>query len=142
MKIVNSLHLPKTFFELPCTYRELCDIHLPRPIHDSYDYQETVAIAGLFAGFEEKMTEDQRDYFDLLSNVIADYDSIESSQPSAKKRLSHLLEESGTSASRLASILGLERSVGIRIVNGERNLTVEHVKKLSRHFKLEPSFFI
>ena len=142
MKTIHSLKLAKIFLELPSTYRELCDIHLPRPIHDSCDYKETVAVADLFAGFEEKMNQDQKDYFDLLSNVIADYEAIEPSQPSVRKRLSHLLEESQISASKLASILGLERSVGVRLVNGERNLTLEHVKKLSHYFKLNPSFFI
>jgi len=132
----------KTFSQLPRTYHELCMMHLPRPIHDSYDYKDTLAIADLFAGFEKKMNEDQHDYFDLLCNVIEDYEATDAPRLSLKKRLAHLLQESEVSASKLASILGLERSVGVRIVNGDRNLTIEHVRKLSRYFKLEPGFFI
>lgn len=142
MKTINIKKKNLTFAQLPDSYRELCMLHLPRPIHDSYDYKETVAIADVFAGFEESMNEDQRDYFDLLVSVIADYETVESPKVSAKERLRHLLTESGISASKLAGILGLERSVGVRVVNGDRNLTLEHVRKLSRHFKLEPGFFI
>lgn len=143
MKTLHSIsNRPIAFSQLPQTYQELCTLHLPRPIHDHHHYQETTAIADLFAGFEEKMNEDQHDYFEILCGLIEEYEAIHSPRVSAKKRLKHLLEESNTSASKLASILDLERSVGVRIVNGERNLTLEHVRKLSRYFKLEPGFFI
>ena len=142
MKTINTIKKNLTFPQLPLSYQALCMMHLPRPIHDSYDYKSTVALADLFAGFEEKMNEDQRDYFDLLSSIIADYESIKVPKLSAKERFKHLLDESGISAGKLASILGLERSVGIRIVNGDRNLTLEHVRNLSKHFGLDVGFFI
>ncbi|HLB33648.1 MAG: hypothetical protein A3F67_12160 [Verrucomicrobia bacterium RIFCSPHIGHO2_12_FULL_41_10] len=130
-----------TFDQLPQSYEALCMLHLPRPIHDRYDYKDTVMMADQFAGFEEKMNEDQHDYFDLLSGLIADYEAIESPKRTRQERLQHLLSESGISASKLAGILGLERSVGVRIVNGSRNLTLEHVCKLSKYFELDIGFF-
>ncbi|MFZ4115534.1 MAG: helix-turn-helix domain-containing protein [Chthoniobacterales bacterium] len=142
MKTINTVKKNLTFAQLPSSYQELCMLHLPRPIHDSYDYKVTVMLAGLLAGFEEKMNEDQRDYFDLLSTIIADYESVEVPKLSTKERFKHLLAESGMSASKLASILNLERSVGVRIVNGERNLTLEHVRNLSKYFGLDVGFFI
>ena len=142
MKTVTTSIKSLSFEKLPKSYQALCMLHLPRPIHDRYDYKETVAIADLLAGFEEKMNEDQRDYFDLLASLILDYEAVESPKRSPQERLKHLLDESGLSASKLAGILGLERSVGVRIVNGDRNLTLEHVRKLSKYFGLDIGFFV
>jgi hypothetical protein len=42
---------------------------LPRPIHETTGYENTVEIADVFVGFEDRMTEDQNHYFDLLCNL-------------------------------------------------------------------------
>ena len=142
MKTVLAETESLSFNQLPHSYEELCRLYLPRPIHDRYDYHAAVRITDVFAGFEENMNKDQRDYFDLLVTLIADYEEVKPPKRSPQERLQHLLSESGTSASGLARILGLERSVGVRIVNGERNLTLEHVRNLSKYFKVAPSFFV
>ena len=56
------------FAAAPKDYAALCRLHLPRPIHDQTEYHNTVEIAEVFAGFEEKMNADQTDYFDLLAH--------------------------------------------------------------------------
>jgi len=58
------------FADMPGDYEALCRLHLPRPIHDKADYENTVEVADAFAGFEEKMTAGQEDYFDLLCTLI------------------------------------------------------------------------
>ena len=60
----------KPFHSLPENYEDLCGMFLPRPIHGETDYQNTIEVADRFAGFEDLMTEDQNDYFDLLCNII------------------------------------------------------------------------
>ena len=69
----------------------LCPLHIikekflngaaaPRPIHDDVSYRNTVEIADVFAGFEDRMTADQNDYFDLLCQLIEKYD-VETVKP-------------------------------------------------------------
>ena len=48
----------------------------PRPIHDRVGYANTVEIADAFAGFEDRMSHDQSDYFYLLCSLIADYENV------------------------------------------------------------------
>jgi antitoxin component HigA of HigAB toxin-antitoxin module len=45
-------------------------------------------------------------------------------------------------ASDLARLLGVHVSMGSKILNGDRELTVEHLQKLSTQFKVYPSLFI
>ena len=58
------------FADLPRDYAALCRIHLPRPLRDKADYENTLEIAEAFAGFDSKMTRDQDDYFGLLCTLI------------------------------------------------------------------------
>jgi len=52
-----------------------------------------------------------------------------------------LLEEHGMSGADLSRLLGADRSLGVRILNGERNLTVEHAKKLAARFHVPLELF-
>ena len=58
------------FADMPKDYEALCRFHLPRPIRDKADYDNTVEAAEIFAGFEDEMSRDQDDYFDLLCSLI------------------------------------------------------------------------
>jgi hypothetical protein len=40
------------FAELPKEYRRLCDLYLPRPIHDKIGYENALELAEVMAGFE------------------------------------------------------------------------------------------
>lgn len=63
-----------TLRDLPADYAALCRFHLPRPIHDQADYENTAGIADAMAGFEEMMNADQNDYFDLLCRILEAWD--------------------------------------------------------------------
>ncbi len=45
-------------------------------------------------------------------------------------------------ASDLARLLGVHPSMGSKILNGDRMLTVEHLRKLSERFKVNPQVFM
>ena len=62
-------------------YAGLCRVFPPRPIHDDVSYRNTVEIADAFAGFEDRMTRDQNDYFDLLCDLIEQYETESSGPP-------------------------------------------------------------
>lgn len=135
----------KNFKDLPRDYQSLCKMHLPRPIHDQAAYENTLEIIEAFAGFEEAMNKDQGDYLDLLADLAGDYeDKIADKSPkdSAQERLKYLLENASWSGADLGRFLGLDATMGNKILRGERKLTLDHVRKLSAEFRLQAAYFI
>ena len=45
-------------------------------------------------------------------------------------------------AAGLARLLGLEASMGSKIMNGTRQLSAAHIRKLARHFALPADCFL
>lgn len=94
----------------------------------------------------ESLSDGQATYLETLVQLVQAYESthhaIDVSHMSALEALKHLLVEHGMSASNLAELLDVHTSMGSKILNGERSLTVEHIKKLSRRFRQSPEAFI
>jgi HTH-type transcriptional regulator / antitoxin HigA len=131
------------FSELPKDYTGLCRILIPRPIHDKSDYENVTEIADAMAG--HNLTPDQEDYFDLLCRLIEDYDK-EKNLPAPKisglDALRHLLEVNDMSATDLACLLNVHRTLGAMILRGERQLTLAHVRTLAKRFKVSADLFL
>jgi HTH-type transcriptional regulator/antitoxin HigA len=132
------------FADLPRDYAALCRIHLPRPIRDKEDYENTLEIAEALAGFESKMTADQADYFDLLCTLIETWETahVKWRKVSPLETLKHLLEEHQMSATDLSRLLGASRQLGPMILRGERAITADHARALGAHFGLSAGVFI
>jgi antitoxin component HigA of HigAB toxin-antitoxin module len=135
------------FADFPKDYRQLCDLHLPRPIHDQVGYENALEIAEAMAGFEQKFSRDQGDYFELVTDLILTYEEEhENGLPGKalpfRRRLQSLLDSASWSASDLGRFLGLDATMGNKIVRGERQLTAEHIRKLSTHFSLQAEYFL
>ena len=135
---------PKPFKSLPKSYGQLCDMFLPRPIHDQVGYANTVEIADMFAGFEDQMTDGQNDYFDLLCDLIEKYDQENVSIPKLKAvdLLRHLANEHALTGAKISSILGKSAPLGRMILRGERKITADHAVCLGKHFGLRADVFI
>jgi antitoxin component HigA of HigAB toxin-antitoxin module len=88
------------------------------------------------------MNADQTDYFDLLCNLIIDYEAVEAPVAVPLEILRHAMEEHGMNAADLSRLLGVHRTLGPKILNGERAITAEHARKLGRHFGLPAGTFI
>ncbi len=132
------------FAQMPKDYSGLCGLFLPRPIHDRVGYENTVEVADAFAGFEEQMTNDQSDYFDLLCDLIEKRDR-ETAKPSrlrALDLLKHLAHEHSLSGADFSRILGKATSLGPMILRGERKLTATHAVCLGKYFGLRPDIFL
>ena len=132
------------FKNLPKDYAGLCRLLLPRPIHDNVDYNNVSEITDAMVLWQDDFSEDQRDYFDLLSSLLEEYDAVNVKWPklSPRERLQHLLEENGLSAADLSRLLDGSRNLGAMILRGERNLTVDHIRRLAAHFKVGGQLFI
>ena len=142
---MNSTKLTwKNFATVPKTYEALCRAHLPRPIHDKIELESATEIVDFLAG--HNLNADQEDYLDLLSDLVAEYEEEHAPHRSRKLSglaiLAYLLEENGLNATDLSRSLGVDRTLGAKILRGERSLTIEHMKKLAHRFALEPGIFV
>lgn len=92
------------------------------------------------------LTKGQRLYLETLVQLVEIYEaqhhSIDTSDLGGIGLLKHLLEESDMNASGLARLLGVHPSMGSKILNGERSLTVNHIRRLADYFKVSPELFL
>ncbi len=130
------------FARLPKDYSGLCRLLMPRPIHDEVEFQNVAEITEAMAG--HKLGPDQEDYFDLLCRLIEDYekDRVVAPVVSGVESLQHLLNAHQRTAADLARLLGVHRTLGAMILRGERKLTLNHVRTLSRHFGVSADLFL
>jgi antitoxin component HigA of HigAB toxin-antitoxin module len=142
---MKQLKTVVAFSDLPRDYRKLCELSLPRPIHDKVGYENALEIVEAMAGFEDKFSRGQADYFELLTDLILAYEKIQENEHAElplKKRLATLLEATGWNASDLGRFLQLDATMGNKILRGERKLTAEHIRKLSMQFSLSADYFL
>jgi antitoxin component HigA of HigAB toxin-antitoxin module len=133
-----------SYADIPKTYRELCRHYLPRPIHDDAEDAEATAMMNALAVFTRLNTE-QRDYLDVLTEFVDEFDKGRKTQwpkISGLDALKHLLQERGMSAADLSRILDSSRNLGAMILRGERKMTLNHVRTLSKHFGVSANLFL
>jgi antitoxin component HigA of HigAB toxin-antitoxin module len=134
-----------TFATMPRDYAGLCAILTPRRVRDKADYDNTAEVAEVMAGFEEKFTPDQEDYFDTLCTLMEAYDAehVKLKKVNPLKLLQSLCEEHGISGAELSRILGAgSRRLGALVLGGEREVTAAHARALGAHFHLPAGMFI
>jgi HTH-type transcriptional regulator / antitoxin HigA len=132
-----------TFSSMPKTYNGLVSLLVPRPIHDRTSYENAVEVVHALAGF--KLNRDQDDYLELMAKIVEDYERETVPEPAPVRgieSLRFLLKENDLTADDLGSIIGVDRSIAYRILKGARNLTAEHIKKLSSRFAVSADLFL
>ena len=129
-----------THDDIPDRYAELVALLMPRPLHDDVDYRNALAVLDAMAGFE--MNADQQDYFEAIATFVEKYEAehhaIEQTKMKPAELLRSLMEEHGMSESDLGRLLG-DRSLGHRILTGQRELSKKHVRTLAEHFSVDPA---
>lgn len=129
-----------THDDIPERYEELVGLFMPRPLHDDVDYRNALTILDAMAGFE--LNPDQQDYFEAIATFVEKYEAdrhaIKSAKMTPPELLLSLMAEHDMSESDLGRLLG-DRSLGHRILSGERELSKTHIRKLAEHFSLNPA---
>jgi HTH-type transcriptional regulator / antitoxin HigA len=129
-----------THDDIPASYAELANLFMPRPLHDEVDYANAVAVLDAMAGFE--MNRDQEDYFEAVATFVERYEAQRQDKNERNltpvELLRSLMEEHNMSESDLGRLLG-DRSLGHRILTGERELSKTHIRILAEHFALNPA---
>ena len=126
-----------THDDIPASYAELAGLLMPRPLHDDVEYRNALAVLDAMAGFE--MNADQEDYFDAIATFVEKYEAthhaIDDPKMTPVELLRSLMDEHGMTESDLGRLLG-DRSLGHRILTGERELSKTHIRILAAHFSL------
>lgn len=122
--------------------RLLFDYYPLGPIHKEADYKKAIGAVDRLVGRE--LSGVQREYLESLSILISDYEGAhfgidEGMSPLEVVRF--LVEENGMTASELGMILG-DRSLGSRILRGERGLSKAHIRRLADRFCVSAALFI
>ncbi len=129
---------------MPKVYAKLSDRYPVRPIHSDAELNRAQHIVDLLAG-RSHLTRDQMDYLDAWATMVEAYEkrryASEYSKRSPIEMLKFLLKENGMCASDLGRLLG-SRQLGWKILNGKRNLSKAHIRKLAERFAVNASLFL
>ena len=127
---------------LPKTFSELCRLHLPRPINDGVEYENTAQVVDRLATLA-KLSVQQEEYLETLTILIEKYDRdnlAELAESDAIERLKRLMANREMSASDMGRVLG-NRSLGPAILRGDRAISKANAVKLGAYFKISPAAF-
>jgi HTH-type transcriptional regulator / antitoxin HigA len=130
---------------LPSTFEELHTMHQLRPIRDEVDYDNAVEMLDRLAVLDRR-TPDQEDYLETLAALVGRYDdehyAEDLTQLSPLDSLKYLMERHEMNGSQLGDLLGGNRSLGGKILRGERQLSKAHIRTLAERFKVSPALFL
>jgi HTH-type transcriptional regulator/antitoxin HigA len=130
--------------DIPKTYDQLLAMHPLRPIHNDVELEHATAMIDILAG--HALNADQADYLDVLSTLVEAYEnthySLNDPTICGLDALQALLDEHGMNAADLARLLGVHRSMGSKLLKGERALTARHLQMLSERFKVSTDLFL
>ena len=94
---------------------------------------------------EENLTEEERDRLDIFSTLMESYEeehyNFDLPEMSSVELLRRIINLNGMSESDLGRLLG-DRTLGHKILNGDRQLSKTHIKILSEYFKINAKAFL
>lgn len=113
----------------------------PEVIRDEQQNEAYVKMLEGLAG-KEKLTPGEEKFAKLLTLLIEDFESkhYQLGNAGPVDVIRHLLEENNLRQKDLAGIFGTE-SIVSEVLSGKRNLTTEHIKRLSDRFGVSPAVF-
>jgi antitoxin component HigA of HigAB toxin-antitoxin module len=116
-------------------------MHPPAAIHDEIACENVMDLVNRLTSLSAP-TEGQLKYLDTLTILVEHFeDETEGAAPrgaDAVTVLRYLMEDRGMNASDLGRILG-DRSLGPKILNGDRALSKTHIKILAKTFDVSPA---
>jgi len=133
----------RPFSKMPKTFGGLCRMLPPRPIHNETDYDNAIEMLDSLVGF--KLNKDQLDYVVVMTTLVGEYEdvhhAIDTSDIRGLDSLKYLMEQNDMTASDLGVLLG-NRSLGSKILRGERELSKSHLRTLAERFKVDAGLFL
>ncbi len=111
------------------------------PITARAQYDKAMKVAGALASLSS-LPAPAAHYLEILARNIEVYERDRfSGEHDPIENLRFLLSENGLSASDLGRLLG-HRELGSKILKRQRQLTIDHIRKLAARFHVSPATFI
>jgi HTH-type transcriptional regulator/antitoxin HigA len=133
----------RPFNKMPRTFNGLCCMLPLRPIHDEPEYDNAIEMLDSLVGFD--LNNDQLDYLVALTTLVGAYEdehhAIDTTDKTGLDALKYLMEHNDMTASDLGVLLG-NRSLGSKILRGERELSKTHLRILADRFKVDAGLFL
>ena len=130
--------------DLPARFIDLVALMPPHVIRSEADYDRVIAFMDKLLA-RPKLTKGQTEFFETWSVLIGDYEDvhhpIDTSDFRGLDALKYLLEQNNMTASDLGNLLG-NRSLGSKILRGERELSKAHLRILADRFKVDAGLFL
>lgn len=104
----------------PEKFEDLCKVHMPRTIHDRNEFDETVRVMDWIA--VQAHNADMEDYAATLADLVTTYEVANDLRADFKltglELLKEIVDRSGVTQVKLASILGVEQGTVSKIMRG------------------------
>jgi HTH-type transcriptional regulator / antitoxin HigA len=122
-------------------YVDLLNEFPPRPIRSEQEFMAIQKVVDALLD-AKRLSPDQKEYLNLLGMIICEYEEKNVKIPDIHgvDLLNVLIEEWGLKQKELIPIFKTE-SIVSAILNGHRQLTVEHIQKLAEFFHVSPAVF-
>jgi HTH-type transcriptional regulator/antitoxin HigA len=113
------------------------------PIESDAHLRQAHAILVELSG-KEKMTRGESQYFDVLSRLTGEYEkNIFSVEPITPiQAIEYLMEENDLNQAQIGVIMGCRQGRVSEILAGTRELSKEHIARLSARFKVSANLFL
>jgi HTH-type transcriptional regulator / antitoxin HigA len=115
-----------------------------RRLRNDAEHAEAVKILSRLLGREESLTAGERDYAEALGLFVQEYDSRVHPFPKDKhgplQILRYLMEQNEMNGEALGKVLGNKTAASL-VLNGKRELSKAHIRKLANRFKVDPGLF-
>jgi HTH-type transcriptional regulator / antitoxin HigA len=122
-------------------YVDLLNEFPPRPIRSEQEFTAVQKVVDALLD-AKRLSTDQKEYLNLLGMIIYEYEEKNVKIPDIHgvDLLNILIEEWGLKQKELIPIFKTE-SIVSAVLNGHRQLTVEHIQKLAEFFHISPAVF-
>jgi HTH-type transcriptional regulator / antitoxin HigA len=122
-------------------YIELLNTFPPRPIKTEEDLEVTQSVVNSLID-QGKLSQDEKDYLNLLGTLIYEYEEAQDivADIFGVELLKVLIAELNLRQKDLVCIFKTE-SIVSDVLNGKRQLTVEHIQGLADFFHVSPAVF-
>lgn len=117
-----------------------------RPIRSGREHVEAVRMLTALVGRPGgTLSEGDRDYVEALSLFVKNDDErgcgLRKRWPLPLETLRFLMREHAMNTEALGKILGSQSAASL-VLNGKRELSKTHIRKLATHFKVDPGVFL
>jgi HTH-type transcriptional regulator/antitoxin HigA len=130
---------------VPDDYLQLIRVFPLRTIRSTEDHSAAAKILTRLLGRPGgRLTTGERDYSDVLGRLIDDYGQKEFPHLPSKRApleiLRFLMTESGMNTDALGKVLGNKTAASL-VLNGKRELSKSHIRRLAAYFKVDAGLF-